>query len=855
MPTTKGCPLCDRQSLLIYPVRYAIACPRGASKAPALSGNFRIDGRAPQTVATARYTLRALRPGYLYTYDEKRNKLAAYMVLDDGIMWNFPPDVTPPPGDAENALTQGCAMSGDLAFESFGRCVSVEHTPGSDEATNLWIGWSNVRWTKDLVHNKINDAAWRKQHMQCINVPAMLAGGATDTGEFQATQSNIAHFAMDAQAMKAAFSFSNRAPTDEIRLRQRNVAKRIGDAMAESPNKKGFVVAVNDPVGLTNDLAELTVPNLNNGFDEQVYWKWTSAQLLERAEAGIRANAKAITGLTYGTSKTIADANAVNMKAGAPIAPDAIGFFHVMRSWIRTGSLEQAMKEEDRKTENVPATQEEAANEAWEDAAFKVGPDGKRTSVLDEEALKRFPQEYQQALEAFKPKWQPLVQAHADWLKSQLLAEWMAGVHDSQDLRSGYAYSESCAQAIGAAVGTEACKTVLDDWLNGQASNIRNLYVRALMFNQDALMKAADAQVHGSDIQYENFLNLYKEAFKKIENLGNAANLRDRLIVTTANQIVGVLTKATRGAALGFVTIRLAIQSGVRLKPSQVSKLAIRDWALQQARELGAKLDGNRTEQRASATQVGKQVIRTAPPGDPNVVAYEMDVDALVRDGKLEASAIKAVRVPGVDTAKKWLGSAREFNLGVVTVIFQMATLTFAAKDWAGSDQFNQGETGLKAVGAVVSIVGTVIETASETVAKAPAHPLSAFIMKQWAGASEWAEVGAKVGRGLGAIAGIVLAGYDMFKNMPEAWSNGEKNLARLYLVSGVLGTYVAAAAFFSLPLFWPAFILSILVGIAIAFMKASALKDWVSRCKFSKGEHYDSLEAELKAFNSAAGG
>ncbi|WP_322024840.1 T6SS effector BTH_I2691 family protein [Burkholderia sp. BCC1977] len=855
MPTTKGCPLCDRQSLLIYPVRYAIACPRGASKAPALSGNFRIDGRAPQAVATAKYTLRALRPGYLYTYDEKRKKLAAYMVLDDGIMWNFPPDVTPPPGDAENALTQGCAMNGDLAFESFGRCVSVEHTPGSDEATNLWIGWSNVRWTKDLVHNKINDAAWRKQHMQCINVSAMLAGGATDTGEFQATQSKIAHFAMDAQAMKAAFGFSNRAPKDEIRLRQRNVAKRIGDAMAESPNKKGFVVAVNDPVGLTNDLAELTVPNLNNGFDEQVYWKWTSAQLLGRAEAGIRANAKAVTGLTYGTSKTIADANAVNMKVGAPIAPDAIGFFHVMRSWIRTGSLEQAMKEEDRKTENVPATQEEAANEAWEDAAFKVGPDGKRTSVLDEEALKRFPQEYQQALEAFKPKWQPLVQAHADWLKSQLLAEWMAGVHDSQDLRSGYAYSESCAQVIGSAVGTEPCKKALDDWLNGQASNIRNLYVRALMFNQDTLMKSADAQVHGSDIQYENFLNLYKEAFKKIENLGNAANLRDRLIVTTANQIVGVLTKATRGAALGFVTIRLAIQSGVRLKPSQVSKLAIRDWALQQARELGVKLDGNRTEQRASATQVGKQVLKTAPPSDPNVVAYEMDVDALVRDGKLEASAIKAVRVPGVDTAKKWLGSAREFNLGVVTVIFQMATLTFAAKDWADSDQFSQGETGLKAVGAVVSIVGTVIETASETVAKAPAHPLSAFIMKQWAGASEWAEVGAKVGRGLGALAGIVLAGYDIFKNMPEAYANKEYGLTTLYAFSGVLGVYVAVAAFFSLPLFWPALVLSILVGIAIAIFKASALKDWVSRSKFSKGEHYDSLEAELKAFNSAAGG
>ncbi|WP_369056757.1 hypothetical protein, partial [Burkholderia gladioli] len=72
------------------------------------------------------------------------------------------------------------------------------------------------------------------------------------------------------------------------------------------------MVAVNDPVGITNDLAELTVPSLHNGFDEQIYWKSISAQLLERAEAGIRANARATAGLTYGVSRTIAEANAVN---------------------------------------------------------------------------------------------------------------------------------------------------------------------------------------------------------------------------------------------------------------------------------------------------------------------------------------------------------------------------------------------------------------------------------------------------------------------------------------------------------------------------------------------------------------
>jgi hypothetical protein len=50
------------------------------------------------------------------------------MVLDDGSLWHFPPDTTPPPGDAKGALTQSCAGRMETDFESLGRWVSVEHT-------------------------------------------------------------------------------------------------------------------------------------------------------------------------------------------------------------------------------------------------------------------------------------------------------------------------------------------------------------------------------------------------------------------------------------------------------------------------------------------------------------------------------------------------------------------------------------------------------------------------------------------------------------------------------------------------------------------------------------------------------
>ncbi|WP_279608759.1 T6SS effector BTH_I2691 family protein, partial [Burkholderia gladioli] len=371
-----------------------------------------------------------------------------------------------------------------------------------------------------------------------------------------------------------------------------------------------------------------------------------------------------------------------------------------------------------------------------------------------------------------------------------------------------------------------------------------------LMFNHEQLMKAADAHVHASDIPYENFLNIYKLAFDQIKDLSQADNLRDRLVITTANQVVDVLTKAARSSAVGFITIRLAMQSGVRIKRSAASKLAIRDWTLKQAKALEVKLDGDRTSQRAAATQVGKQVLRAAPATDMNIVAYEMDVDTLVKNGKLEAGAIKAIRVPGVDATKRWLGSSKDFSLGVVTMIFQLVTLRFATKEWEGRDRFTHDEAELKLAGAVVSILGTVVETASATIAKAPAHPLSTFMMKQWARAGEWAGVGIRFGQGLSAIGGICFATYDALNKAPEAFTNNNSQLGWLYLSSGTLGTYISVAPLFSLPLFWMTFIASILLSIAIAICRRSAIAEWISRSKFSKSNHYQSLDDEIKAFH-----
>lgn len=845
-----NCSLCDRKSLLIYPVRYAVACPRGAAKAPALAGNFKIDSRAPQSVATAKYTLRAIRAGYLYTYDEKRRRLRAYMVLPDGLMWSFVPGSEPPPESTVRKAATGCATVGDMAFVSLGRCVDVEHTPGVDEATNLWIGWSNVAWTKALVEKALSmhdGAKWRAQHMQCIDVKSMIVGGAAHTGEFQASRAHIAPFAMDSVALKAAFEFSNTPPREEGRLR--DLADRIGQVMSQTPNKKGYVIAVNDPVGMTNDLAELTILSADAGFDEKMQEGKLIYDILKRTETNVRNSAS--DGVAFDDEEeSLSENDFVN--GGDPVLAGK-EIWRMIKAGGPTAYGKQEAEDAAKYGTTQAGRQAAAAERAWFQATHDS--DGKLT--LDMDRLNRFPGEYEAAVKAYQPTLEKLIGAHATWLKSELLGDWLAGVHDATDLASGFAYSESVAQCVSKAAGSPACAGQLNAWLDkGDATDIKAIYVRALLFNQDDIAQAAGRHVKPSDVQLEQFLNLYKNALKRLDNKV-AASLLDRLSLTTANILVDALTSSGREAARFLAAVRLSFHSGHAVKIGAVSVSALRDWVMEQAKQEGIKFNTKAKKTKSDAHAASKTTIEAARK-DSTIYAIELDIEKLQKEGRIEAGSIKTIRIPLLTATSKWLGSSvpQEFHLGVATAIVQLAACKFTLNDLRNSDQFSSVEAGTKFVSAVLLCTGTVVETVCETIHKGKTHPLSAFILKQWPHAEESVEKLASRGRIFGAAGGSVAAFYDLVFNAPEAYKGDNHYLAGLYASSGVLGIYIAiASAFFpGAVLLWPAVIASFVVAILIAIANSNALQNWISRCYFGIGEHYEGLYAELAAYNKAIG-
>jgi hypothetical protein len=92
-----SCQFCNKKGLPVLPLRYALA-RQGMGGAPSVASPFVVAEKEqrkeqfslPKDLAD--YTLRILREGYLYVYDEFRKEWAAYVVTQGGYLFEFDPD-------------------------------------------------------------------------------------------------------------------------------------------------------------------------------------------------------------------------------------------------------------------------------------------------------------------------------------------------------------------------------------------------------------------------------------------------------------------------------------------------------------------------------------------------------------------------------------------------------------------------------------------------------------------------------------------------------------------------------------------------------------------------------------------
>lgn len=807
------CELCARRGVLIYPVRYAVACPGGAALAPALAGNFKIEN-APADVGKAKYTLRSMRAGYLYAYDEKRNRLRAFVVTIQGQLWAFDAPKLPP---RLAATTPACANPAEAAFT---RCIDIIHQAGN-EATNIWIGWSSVVWTKPLVA-KVADPTWRAKHMQRIDIAAMVAGKAPHTGEFATKKQHIAHFSMSKDDLDKAFSFSNTPVYYE--KNQSHLRDGIAATMAtHAPYNKGFIVALNDPVGITNDLSELTIPTVDAGFNEDIARGKMVYELLQTAETSLRE--EAMQGVKK--AEAVSQYHAANPERGGDIYNPIRTGWAILKAGGRGRYDAKVAADKKKYGDHMLGRQRAAAQLAWDDVSLEG-----TKKLLDEGRIKDFPKVYSDTLRTFEPQYQQLARLHHAWLTSLQLANWMDGVHDNNDIRSGYAYSESVMQCIGAAVNTEPCSKQLFEWFNsGKLSDYRNLYGRGLLFNQETIIKKVEPQLKNRDFKYEEVLNVYKLSLERV-GTGAATRLVDRLAIGTANLFVKALNQAAYSTARGLALMHMTCVSGTTIKAVPMRAAELGRWIVAEAKSQGVAFNDSKKVVKVVAYQQAKAFLNANPAGT-GIMAYELDVARLQADGRIAPGSISTIKIPGFADAKRWLGTSQDFGVGVVTTIIQLAALTYVANDYLNSDQNTQSETTIKLGLACAGLTAGVVETVLTTVAKAPFHPLAQRLTSQWSVVN--AATAAKLAKLFGLMVGVLTGAYDIYQGIRK-WQDGNKLMGTLTVIGGSLGITVAFAMFLGSAAFIPLLLIVVAYGLIVSELSRDELREWIAKCYFSTG-------------------
>lgn len=521
------CPFCDKKGLPILPVRYAIArADRG--NAPALPAGFGEGVTSIKLPADiAHYTLRVLRHGYLYTYEEHRKEWRGYVVNGQGYLYEFDIHAKTAPQVGDKTFNDACKAKND-PYRA--RCFTVKD---ADHATRVWVGFSDVVWTSAVLEAHTNaihgrctrpEDAERKNNLQCMDVAAWRRGGKLPHMTSFDGLKHVAEFAADGAALqqdtREYFKRYLPAPytspedmnkTDEVTkkafrtmspmfrellpssvgkapeegqwdfaawkfssqpfwLLAKEAPSLIAWGSAQAKPGRPAVMGLFDPAGIAIDLNGLAIQRCVEHTDEPTRKaKFETAQLIASVKEAIERGAVKSASADRKLSVQISEARMLSLVGGAP------GVFAAHHARVEKAgqigdeeALKLGAKEWTGYAKYIKASE-------WETYYGSDKAQGQYKTDLDkfgEQAIK------------------PLDAAYVQWLQSKALNDYLAYHFDTQQLSSGEAYLELVNGILHEASGRTAVLDLLNTLVQQDPTHPKAWLMRALALNHDPLIKA-----------------------------------------------------------------------------------------------------------------------------------------------------------------------------------------------------------------------------------------------------------------------------------------------------------------------------------------------------------------------------
>ena len=846
--TPHRCPVCTIVGLPVMPLRYGLAWAGegvdDARQAPELSDPFDPSALPGPGTGMARYTLRLLRGGYLYAYDEARDEWSGYEVDEAGQLYPFDID----DGPLEGGTPAAPAMCSRTAPLSLARCIQVRD---AENAGRLWLAFTDTRWTPAVLALHA-DADHRARHMRCVDVGAWVRGKGA---------SPQPHAAPLSQALERVAEYAIPEPDagydDHVEAWRQSTTigvtpmatVRVVPQPAFDSSPYGFstrpradfggllwgghpgdpppteapplMVALDDPVGVTAEVAAL----MNHRLEAFLHQRQrvrplavSSAILQLRDAVEHQAVLSAVESMDRSRERIAAYAD----MRGGPGAGDTA-----------TAGMELTAEDLDR-----------VAREAWSHGGYMA--------KYDEAARLEWQQRHQAELVALDESViTPLATAHVALLKSQGLQAYLQCNYDPADLQSGMGYLGAVLSCIAGTQDKLPASVLYQQWFEASPLERDNLLLRAFALNQDRIAReiAATAESTGSlktaRLPWDRLFVLYDAAARQV-GPGQLDAFMAALVEQTLAPAARTLSKVVDGVPrlYGLAAWGMAADLPLEWVPVEgTSDEIVRGVMLAFQRELGF-----RRGTRSVRAELRRLQIYGVDPRHRVSTGFV----GLNRDGTLSTPATIRARRGDFIEAKllRWreaMDTSVRTGLGASLLsslaLFQLyrdATTGLRHQRVESWTRFGVAATGT--VAAAMEASGAAMENLGSM------SPRYAPRLRLW----RYLRLGGKVA---GAIAGVAMAILDFKKGRTEA-AEGNHAVSTAYFVSAGSGALLALAILAG-AVFLAVVSLAVLLlaSMFILWREDNARHDWLERCLWGNlPGRYPEMEMEMDEFRIAMG-
>lgn len=882
-----GCPFCLKKGLPILPVRYAIARDDiGKGKpAPRLGGPFGDGVQENDLPGGQHYTLRLMRPGYLYVCNEKRGSWDAYVVTEKGYLYPFASEIKhsvlekmdtnkvqtidsllQPP---KEAIEFSCQREPDHPY--LARCIMI---PDASSAERIWLGFSDTPWTKRVWKAHTN-AKERARHMRELRLDLWkggshrhadslekLGGQLSEAGyTIKETRPEAGKRGTYPSEMAGQPSVFSHSPQAFYGLREQlpglvnwanSQAKRMGMIAP--------MLAVDDPVGLALEAAQLLrlrveIFERDKGRD----WKHATSTTIVGMRHAIEEQAvQEALQVKRNTSGVAVYTYADGMPVARPYDPD----------------LEEKVWEQNGLKALTPDEERRARRNAWKEYL----------NDYSEPNREAFNNELERDMNAYaKNTLAPLARSFVKWYGGTPYREAMACNHDDTDIKSGEAMTSLVMACLYDIVGIEPVSDILLKELQGSFTERKNTVLRALVLdNSEAakkLEKAATAELEvGNPGAWSNVFKAFAHVLEKghANELAGAMSSVARMAYTISAPIVTLLGRSGRAAAgkagdamvtlatryrhvalLGLLANKPLRQLKIRASEAEMAHIIVDELARAlpnvDRQALRRQIDthvrtelSERTGARASVPEArnarGRRVFHwTVFWDEDNMRLFgganldQLD-NVLLREDQLRA----ALRGRAASAIKLDIG------LGTAGLILDGWNVYKACVELPDPKKGTPGQRQLQLIGALTSLAGSAVELAGKGFERSVwgktslARPFRLFMTK----VSNRALLVGFFGKLIGTAGAFLGAVLDYWK-AKEAEKQGDVPMYYLYMTTSIAGGAIALLVLFGVLSAGLGFVLMIALALVsmlgewlINVIRDNKVEVWLDKTPFGKHAH-----------------